>query len=675
MKKIYYFFVALIVLFSFNIRVKALTKYEVSDVTEYFDKIQEISTFSNEQFVIELTGDILISSSSEVKNNNAITNGNEVTIIGNGHSIKCTLDSNCRLKASNGTLILGKQDGTDSLIIEGNGDLSGTSESLVTLSNGNVTMYDGVILQNNLGNGMAVAGAGVYVGENSTFTMEGGLIQNNVSDGPGIGGAIIVNESTSKFIMNGGEIKNNSSTQYGGAIYQEAGTVILNKGKFTNNTSMFGGAIGILGGELNIYDVTFEENSASYYGGAILGYLEYNPTITIDGATFKNNSASYYGGAIMNYGVSNLTIENSTFDGNTSSGGGAIFNYDGSIITSKNKFTNNYAPSGGAIYSQAPLTSSNDIITNNTANTGAGVYLTKSTADLSTTDIYNNKATTKGNDIYITTTAISTSIKDASLMNGYATYDETNVNLKNWFKDDSSNRYSLSNITEAVPTSSITAGTAYSLTASGDAIYIVKFETNGGSRINDDLVEIGGKVSKPTDPTKDGYTFVNWYSDAELNTEYDFDSIVPNDITLYAKWEISDYNIIEGDGQQYQIDKDNDITFKFNAPSSLFENGEKIYIDDQLVDSSNYTSSSSDNSITLKKSYLNSLSAKQHTLKVVFNNGGSANGTFTVLEKASDDKGNINPKTGDNIYAYLMLLALSSFGLVLTRISKKVYDL
>ena len=100
-----------------------------------------------------------------------------------------------------------------------------------------------------------------------------------------------------------------------------------------------------------------------------------------------------------------------------------------------------------------------------------------------------------------------------------------------------------------------------------------------------------------------------------------------------------------------------------------------IYIDDQLVDSSNYTSSSSDNSITLKKSFLNSLSAKQHTLKVVFNNGGSANGTFTVLEKASDDKGNTNPKTGDNIYAYLMLLALSSFGLVLTRISKKVYGL
>ena len=51
---------------------------------------------------------------------------------------------------------------------------------------------------------------------------------------------------------------------------------------------------------------------------------------------------------------------------------------------------------------------------------------------------------------------------------------------------------------------------------------------------------------------------------------------------------------------------------------------------------------------------MNTLSAGNHTLKVVFNNGGTAKATFTILEKAE-----ANPKTGDNINNYLLLLGLS----------------
>lgn len=46
----------------------------------------------------------------------------------------------------------------------------------------------------------------------------------------------------------------------------------------------------------------------------------------------------------------------------------------------------------------------------------------------------------------------------------------------------------------------------------------------------------GEKVAKPTDPTRNRYDFGGWYSDAELTQEYNFDTPVNDNITLYAKW-------------------------------------------------------------------------------------------------------------------------------------------
>ncbi|MBQ7120468.1 MAG: S-layer homology domain-containing protein [Oscillospiraceae bacterium] len=72
----------------------------------------------------------------------------------------------------------------------------------------------------------------------------------------------------------------------------------------------------------------------------------------------------------------------------------------------------------------------------------------------------------------------------------------------------------------------------------GDATptYIVSFETNGGSEIKSVSVSLGGKVTIPDAPTKDGYTFDGWYTDEELTTAYDFDATVSKSLTLYAKW-------------------------------------------------------------------------------------------------------------------------------------------
>ena len=67
--------------------------------------------------------------------------------------------------------------------------------------------------------------------------------------------------------------------------------------------------------------------------------------------------------------------------------------------------------------------------------------------------------------------------------------------------------------------------------------YTVTFNSNGGSEVKAQEVENGKTVAKPTNPTRDGYTFKGWYTDSALTKEYDFKTVVTGNLTLYAKWE------------------------------------------------------------------------------------------------------------------------------------------
>lgn len=63
--------------------------------------------------------------------------------------------------------------------------------------------------------------------------------------------------------------------------------------------------------------------------------------------------------------------------------------------------------------------------------------------------------------------------------------------------------------------------------------YTVKFNTGGGTTVKTQTIKENGKVSKPTNPTRTGYTFVEW----QLNgKKYDFNSKVTKNLTLTAVW-------------------------------------------------------------------------------------------------------------------------------------------
>jgi uncharacterized repeat protein (TIGR02543 family) len=69
-----------------------------------------------------------------------------------------------------------------------------------------------------------------------------------------------------------------------------------------------------------------------------------------------------------------------------------------------------------------------------------------------------------------------------------------------------------------------------------DSSYTVSFNSNDGSEVAPLTVGGGGTVGRPPNPTREHYSFENWYSDSGLSNEYDFNSPVTTDITLYAKW-------------------------------------------------------------------------------------------------------------------------------------------
>src|SRR5690554_3394964 len=104
--------------------------------------------------------------------------------------------------------------------------------------------------------------------------------------------------------------------------------------------------------------------------------------------------------------------------------------------------------------------------------------------------------------------------------------------------------YSDSNFTNYV--SEITIGSIGNLTLYAKWTlnsYTLSFNSNGGSPVTAITQDYATTVSKPTDPTKVGYTFAGWYSDSNLSTAYTFTTLPAEDITLYAKWNIITYNI------------------------------------------------------------------------------------------------------------------------------------
>lgn len=230
---------------------------------------------------------------------------------------------------------------------------------------GELTMNGGTISGNE-----AYNGAGVYVRNSSSFTMNVGTISDNKATG--YGGGVYLSDSTSSFTMNGGVIgkeieegsegakqswedaatedkHSNSANGGGGGIYAVDGTVTIKDAKVSynyvpdddkngdpNGTSLSsGGGICMNKGTL-ILENTEVSYNRGYLGGGVRCYNDGTVnvgTLTLKNATIKGNAGKHYGWsnfggalAIRHFDViCDKSAEASIIEENYSADGGAVF--------------------------------------------------------------------------------------------------------------------------------------------------------------------------------------------------------------------------------------------------------------------------------------------------------------------------------------------------------------
>src|SRR4030042_270784 len=141
-------------------------------------------------------------------------------------------------------------------------------------------------------------------------------------------------------------------------------------------------------GAPQIFNCTFSENSAQYYGGAIYNY--YSSPTTVNCTFIRNSSGT--GGGIYNY-RSDLNLDNCTFLQNSSESGGGRKSSRGSLIISNSTFIDNRANSGGGMSSTSNSVITNCTFTSNWAEKwGGGIYCTGDNSSLTNCIFSENSA-------------------------------------------------------------------------------------------------------------------------------------------------------------------------------------------------------------------------------------------------------------------------------------------
>lgn len=100
---------------------------------------------------------------------------------------------------------------------------------------------------------------------------------------------------------------------------------------------------------------------------------------------------------------------------------------------------------------------------------------------------------------------------------------------------------------------------------------IVTFDTKGGSKIDNIIINKNSKLTLPEEPTLEGYTFKGQVD--KNNTPFYNNSIIKENTTLYATWEkINDEIIDTENNYNSSINNNNNINDKMNT-NKLSNNG------------------------------------------------------------------------------------------------------
>lgn len=265
------------------------------------------------------------------------------------------------------------------------------------------------------------------------FTVNNKLTVNNVTFiGASITNHASFNATNSVFIDAYGSKPDMYGNNYGGAIYTYNqninASVNVDNCTFRDNYAVYGGAIYMGAGVLQMNDCLFYNNYANNYGGAIA--CEYIKGITISKSRFFDSRSLFdAGGCIYLRESGRFTGTEIDIVNSSSTFGGAITALNTDVSLSNVNLTGNHARyDGGAIYQMfRTFTLINSIFDNNSARNGGALFIDNSTSVFVRSSAFtNNVASNTGGAIYSLLNKLNSS---------YGAYNRFSSNSAMFYRD------------------------------------------------------------------------------------------------------------------------------------------------------------------------------------------------------------------------------------------------
>lgn len=343
--------------------------------------------------------------------------GGEVILAGPGHEGDLRLfmvQSGAHLTLDNLTLSDGASDSSGGSLYIQHGATATLNHSTISYSYahdaggaifnfGTLNMTGCTISDNEAHDGGAVMNYGVATLTGST------LSSNSAVDG----GAFNSGRDTwaGNVTLTDCVITDNAAVDYGGGLFLDGSTVVLENCTLANNTARSGGGLANFGdlSSVTLNHSTVSGNSATSNGGGIYNAPGNQPVqvgggdsagiAILNNCTIADNSA-FYGGGLFNLDVAFLT--DCIVRGNSADHGGGIYHDARNIVLSKEhgrltlnstEISANTASHGGGLLNNGTAAIGMSTFSNNSATQGAAVYNDLGAAYLTASHVADNSST------------------------------------------------------------------------------------------------------------------------------------------------------------------------------------------------------------------------------------------------------------------------------------------
>ena len=293
-----------------------------------------------------------------------------------------------------------------------NNRITGTTGGAIASNNVNNIKITNSVFSKNYATG--VGGAISITGNNAVIS---NCVFTNNEARDSLGGAILILGNSATLTNN--TFSNNKAGRDGGAVDIEGKTVgskcqgaTVSGNIFTQNTAVFGGALGLNGKDSTIENNIFTSNNAinskSYGSAGIGGAMRVmgEKNIKVINNTFTDNAAYRQGGAFYLEGTSSVISKN-TFTNNkaTTDAGGSMNLKGNGIIISENTITGSSSKNaGGAIFvngNNLKITDNNISQAKSTASYGGAIQVRGDAATITGNEFTGNTAKSNGGALYV----------------------------------------------------------------------------------------------------------------------------------------------------------------------------------------------------------------------------------------------------------------------------------